>query len=312
MGSLLSIIASLDRTCFSSFSLSHFPRQRAKGGKNSSTEKLIQERLKAMRSKSTSAFVSTVLLLSSIIHCMNIMMYADGFSKTIYSRTRSNFIATELNPNQARNKGRRTLVSPLFSEQPQSSNSVSNNDDINNFTKATGGSSEKSQISFRERLLKLSNIASLLCVVDCTVLPIITVVLPFLGLGTSTATAKRLHELGHSIAIYFVLPVGGLASIMNYLNHNKKSLLALSLIGLACVYAANGHGGPILSRLPHSLAHSLHCGTSLHRVTNIMGCAFLLSSNHLGRKISGCGSKDCGMDHGHAVDAECGSHRRHD
>ena len=53
-------------------------------------------------------------------------------------------------------------------------------------------------------------------------------------------------------------------------------------------------------------------------MTNIMGCAFLLSSNHLGRKTSGCGSKDCGMDHGHghghghAVDAECGSHRHHD
>ena len=192
------------------------------------------------------------------------------------------------------------------------SNSVSNNDDIKNYTKATVGSSENSQISFREHLLKLSNIASLLCAVDCTVLPIITVVLPFLWLGTSSATAERLHELGHSLAIYFVLPVGGLASTMNYLNHNKKSLLALSLIGLSCVYAANGHGGPILSRSPHSLAHSLHCGTILHRVTNIMGCAFLLSSNHLGRKISGCGSKDCGMDHGHAVDAECGSHRRHD
>jgi len=119
-----------------------------------------------------------------------------------------------------------------------------------------------------------------------------------LGIGASASTAAWLHELGHSIALYFVLPVGGLATTMNYLNHSKKSLLSLALVGLSCVYAANGHGGPVLSLLPHSLAHDLHCGTILHRTTNILGCAFLLSSNYLGKQIAGCDNKDCGIDHG--------------
>ena len=74
---------------------------------------------------------------------------------------------------------------------------------------------------------------------------------------------------------------------MNYLNHEKKSLLALALVGLTCIYVANGHGGPLLSLLPSNLAHDLHCGTVLHRMTNIAGCACLLSSNILGKKAAG-------------------------
>ena len=162
-----------------------------------------------------------------------------------------------------------------------------------------------------DRLLKISNIASLLCVVDCTVLPIITIALPLLGLSASASAAAWLHELGHSVALYFVLPVGGMATTMNYLNHKKKSLLSLALVGLTCVYMANGHGGPVLSLLPHDLAHDLHCGTVLHRMTNIAGCACLLSSNILGKRaVGGCAVKDCAVDHGKSsavADMEHGS-----
>ena len=86
---------------------------------------------------------------------------------------------------------------------------------------------------------------------------------------------------------------------MNYLNHEKKSLLALALVGLTCIYVANGHGGPLLSLIPSKLAHDLHCGTALHRMTNIAGCACLLTSNILGKKAAGgCAVKDCTVDHG--------------
>ena len=179
--------------------------------------------------------------------------------------------------------------SALFSSTAPSNNVSNNKPSVN---------SERSVKRIRERILEISNFASLLCVLDCTILPIITLALPLLGVGASDSTAKWLHELGHSAAIFFVLPVGGLATVMNFLNHKKKELLSLALVGLTFVYAANGHGGPILSLLPHELAHSLHCGTMLHRVTNILGCACLLTSNYLGRQIAGCGSKDCGVDHG--------------
>ena len=196
-------------------------------------------------------------------------------SSSLLSTSRSDFVISGSRPQQ----------------QPSNKNTDTRNDNNNN------NINEKEGMSIQERLLKISNIASLLCVVDCTVLPIITLALPILGLGASTATAAWLHELGHSVALCFVLPVGGLATTMNFLNHRKKSLLSLALVGLSCVYAANGHGGPILSMLPHSLAHDLHCGTAVHRVTNIVGCACLLSSNYLGKRIGGCGDDNCKVDH---------------
>eukprot|EP01083_Nonionella_stella_P082520 227784_1 len=159
----------------------------------------------------------------------------------------------------------------------------------------TGSSSTK---SLQERLSNAANFASLLCVVDCTLLPLVTVLLPVIGLGASSSMAKTVHDLGHSLAMFFVLPVGGLASTMNYLNHKKKSLAALAGIGLSCVYAANaGHGAPLVSLLPSSMAHKLHCGSMIHRAVNICGCACLLSSNYLGRKIGGCAQdSDCCAD----------------
>ena len=59
-------------------------------------------------------------------------------------------------------------------------------------------------------------------------------------------------------------------------------------LGLLMIYAANGHGGPILSHLPHQLEKDLHCCTFLHKGVNIMGCAMLLGSNYYAQKLVGC------------------------
>mmetsp|Transcript_23839 Transcript_23839/g.36773 ORF Transcript_23839/g.36773 Transcript_23839/m.36773 type:complete len:259 (+) Transcript_23839:90-866(+) len=148
-----------------------------------------------------------------------------------------------------------------------------------------------------EALTKFSNFASMLCVIDCTVLPAVTVLLPLIGLAASPAQSAWLHELGHKVAMYFVLPVGSLASSLGYLSHRKLSYLMSAVIGLALIYASNGHGGPILSLIPHELGHSMHAGV-LHRPSNIMGCCFLLGSNYLSRKLSH--GDCCDHDHGHS------------
>lgn len=63
-----------------------------------------------------------------------------------------------------------------------------------------------STISWKNRLLHLSNLASILCVVDCTVLPLLTIMLSLLGLAEQPHRLEWLHELGHQVAINFVLP----------------------------------------------------------------------------------------------------------
>lgn len=146
--------------------------------------------------------------------------------------------------------------------------------------------------NLRQNLSNVAGIASLLCVVDCTVLPIVTILFPLLGLG-SASQAAFWHEIGHRVALFFVLPVGGFAAVSNILSRPKKETTkynisaALAFLGLTFVYAANGGPHvPLLSLLPPTVISELHCGTMIHRATNIAGCALMLGSNYVCRKMS--------------------------
>jgi len=152
---------------------------------------------------------------------------------------------------------------------------------------STNDSNGEKVNDWKDKLLQISNVASLLCVIDCTVLPVVTVLLPLIGLGATPEQDIWLHHLGHKVAMNFVLPVGSLAAIMNYTSHKNASLSFVSLIGLLFIYAANAScHSYILSIFPHHLVHFLHDGLT-HRCVNVSGCALLLGSNYLGHKV-GC------------------------
>jgi len=153
---------------------------------------------------------------------------------------------------------------------------------------------------WKGKLLKASNVASMLCVLDCTILPLITVVLPLFGFVAGTpAQMEYLHELGHKLALFFVMPVGALATTINYTNnHRKLWIAALGYFGLLAVFLSNagchwahdlylpGHMGHFL----HESLEMLHHGI-VHRVANLMGCFLLLFSNYMSHRSSG-GCKD--------------------
>jgi hypothetical protein len=188
------------------------------------------------------------------------------------------------------------------------------------------------------RLLQLSNIASILCVVDCTVLPLLTILLSLLGLAEQPHHHMDwLHELGHQVAIYFVLPgkclrnasrsapssmfsfcshtlclprslfgqpsfiVGTLTTFLNLVSHKKASLTIPALIGLALIYMANSsHSSHQHSSSSHEEKEEaatifhwvLHTGET-HRLTNIVGCALLLTSNYRAQRLGACKDKNC-------------------
>lgn len=156
--------------------------------------------------------------------------------------------------------------------------------------------------TMKEGLLKASNFASVLCVLDCTILPFVTVVLPLFGIvAGSPAQMEWLHELGHQVALWFVLPVGGLATTLNYNNHRKRWIAALGGLGLTAVVGANlgchaVHMPGALGHALHDLLHTLHHGI-LHRVTNLVGCGLLLTSNYLSHKQGGCRDATCTHKH---------------
>jgi hypothetical protein len=159
------------------------------------------------------------------------------------------------------------------------------------------------QLNIKDSLLKVSNWASLLCVLDCTILPIVTLILPLFGIvAASPAQMEWLHEVGHSVALYFVMPVGGLATTMNYTQHRKKWITAIGWLGLLAVLSANA-GCHSVHRIPGALGHYLHKGLHylhhgvVHRVTNLAGCALLMTSNYLSHKQEKCKDPACAHHH---------------
>jgi uncharacterized membrane protein YiaA len=189
--------------------------------------------------------------------------------------------------------------SPLFLTSTTST-TTNNSGDDGGINGAGEKQSKKSPLFSFARLRQVSNFASFLCVLDCTLLPIITIALPLLGvLNLGAAQLEFFHHLGHQLALFFVLPVGGLTSIVNYVSHKKAWITSLAAVGLCMVGLANSHIDhvPFLGHL-HVL-HKIQHG-ALHRVVNIMGCALLLGSNYLSQKQPGCA-------HGHAAHGpDCG------
>ena len=218
-------------------------------------------------------------------------------------------------------------------------------------------------INWKERLVDISNIASLLCVLDCTILPIISIAIPLYswsvgllssggggGIAMNTASTgvmtdyiamsaggnnnnnwlvsaisilmnSRLPSISHIIALYFVIPLGLVTSIVNYIvGHKQVRFTLLSFLGLVLIYIANTniiissstiditwvqHSWDVISNTVAShehvhdacgaivgaatgmLSHTCPSGEGLvHRLTNTLGCAFLLGSNYYGRKYS--------------------------
>mmetsp|Transcript_10593 Transcript_10593/g.22419 ORF Transcript_10593/g.22419 Transcript_10593/m.22419 type:complete len:471 (+) Transcript_10593:117-1529(+) len=159
------------------------------------------------------------------------------------------------------------------------------------------------------RLTSISTVASLLCVVDCTVLPLVTILLPLLGLASSPqggTMTEALTDLSHSVALYFVLPVGSLATATGYANHRNPILCVPGIFGLLLIYISNaGHvhlhtttattihdmaGGlnPLMI-LPHGWVHALNDNGWVHRLVNVLGCALMLGGNYLSRLYGSAG-----------------------
>lgn len=152
-------------------------------------------------------------------------------------------------------------------------------------------SKQVSTYAWKENLLQISNVASFLCVIDCTILPIITLLLPLIGFAASPDQEEWLHHIGHKVAMNFVLPIGGMAVTMNYPSHKRISLLFVSILGLFLIFVANSScHSPIVSIFPHHIGHLLHEGL-VHRCVNTLGCALLTFVNYIGHKRV-CDDKD--------------------
>lgn len=148
------------------------------------------------------------------------------------------------------------------------------------------------------RINKAATFASVLCAIDCTVLPALLVLVPVAG------SSALLHKLAHAVSLYFVLPIGGFAVLANYLQHRKVRLGLWGLSGLLLILLANLHFPHGL--IPHMIEETLH---EAHEIINVLGCALLLSSQWVSHRALHAMGKDCG--HAHGKDSSCGHDHAH-
>jgi hypothetical protein len=191
---------------------------------------------------------------------------------------------------------------------------------VDELEKPTSSSDRWNIQNWKDTLLKVSNVASILCVIDCTVLPVVTLLFPLLGWASSASTSELIHEVGHAVARYFVLPVGTLTTTLNFWGSssgtNKDDVdrktrfarLGLFLLGLTgCLLVAVANGGDVHQHhqhghgdhhhdIPMTLLYSFQHGLG-HRVINLVGCACLLTSNYLSRKLNASHNNCCNHNH---------------
>jgi MerC mercury resistance protein len=213
-----------------------------------------------------------------------------------------------------------SLPSP-HPQQPRKSRLLSLNTSKNPIAHRTtnGAPSEnwQSHTSRRRILLILkstANWASLLCLFDCTILPLLSLLLPLVGwMNTgSTTTFAADGSLGssfqhflchgvHTLALYFVVPTGTATVIWNYwTGHRNRWVAAMGLAGIVLVGWTNLPGSIsssssslLLQQVQHH-NHSLlsHDGSTVYQLLHLMGSLLLLGSNLVAQQVLGC---DCGI-----------------
>ena len=143
-----------------------------------------------------------------------------------------------------------------------------------------------------DSLNKVSNFASVLCAIDCTVFPVLLAALPLLNIAGGGAS-EWLHQAAHAVPLYFVAPVGGAAVLSNALQHRRGLVGLCGASGILLVLLANVHLPHSLG-IPHGIEHFLH---ARHSAINVAGCALLLSSQWFSHHILESMGKCCGHSH---------------
>lgn len=175
---------------------------------------------------------------------------------------------------QAPQGQRRVILPRSHQARPAASTAVASNMDPS--------SSRQNSSIVLSAIQSTANWASFLCILDCTLLPLLSLALPlfeWLHIGTAT-WQHTLCVWSHGLALYFVLPVGCTTVSLNFVRgHGNWRVAGVGYIGLLLVGLANLDFVPFLSH------------GALHRVTNLLGCGLLLTSNYLSQQL-GC---ECGI-----------------
>ncbi|CEM32767.1 unnamed protein product [Vitrella brassicaformis CCMP3155] len=131
-------------------------------------------------------------------------------------------------------------------------------------------------------LSEFATLASILCALDCTVLPAFMATVPILGLASPDKFAA-LHALSHKLALYVMVPIGAMAVGSNYAQHKRFPLALWGVLGVAAIFAAHVDVASVLVGVPASIALWIH---SKHQLISVFGAANLIASNYYSHQLT--------------------------
>ncbi|SIO73850.1 hypothetical protein BmR1_04g08897 [Babesia microti strain RI] len=145
----------------------------------------------------------------------------------------------------------------------------------------------KCKCAQKDKLSSISQFMTFLCLIDCTILPIITIFV------SAFSFMKHFDYYTHMISKCCVAPLGAFVAIFNYWNGGSWRKSVMAIIGSSIIY--HSHSSHF-----HNHENDGHNGHStLLILYSLIGCAMLITGNWKSNK---CGSSSI---HSHLHDHGC-------
>ncbi|ANQ08720.1 Uncharacterized protein PCOAH_00029220 [Plasmodium coatneyi] len=151
-------------------------------------------------------------------------------------------------------------------------------------------------IYIKSNLNNISNIASIICLLDCALIPVITVLISIFDVvkGSQDGHANAgdhdhghdhshdhgngWHEIVERVALYVMTPIISFTTIYNFVQLKNISLLLMTLVGITLFILSHAH-------IPVSNPNVMSFLKKVHMPMAILAAVILISTNYAAHKL---------------------------
>lgn len=126
------------------------------------------------------------------------------------------------------------------------------------------------------RLNKISTALSILCVVDCTLIPLMLFLLSVFNIFDDKVDI--LHDVTEIISLYIMVPISSLCIIFNFYQLRNFFLLSWGILGVTLFTIAHGH----YTCFGESINLVLH---EFHIIISLFSIFLILSNNYVSQRL---------------------------
>ncbi|EUD68362.1 hypothetical protein C922_01382 [Plasmodium inui San Antonio 1] len=146
---------------------------------------------------------------------------------------------------------------------------------------------KRTYVYIKSNLNKLSSIASIICLIDCTLIPLITVLISIFSVvhdsenGEAEAgTHNHSHHHGwqETVALYLMTPIISFTTIYNFIQLKNFSLFIFTLVGITMFVLSHAH----IEFRDQNITNRLK---QAHIPMSILAAIILISTNYIAHQL---------------------------